>query len=37
MDAHAPAAVDSLAEVRRIDAWAREYSQELARALESEI
>jgi 1-deoxy-D-xylulose-5-phosphate reductoisomerase len=37
MDAHAPASVDSLAEVRRIDAWARAYSQELARELESEI
>jgi 1-deoxy-D-xylulose-5-phosphate reductoisomerase len=37
MDAHAPARVDSLADVRRVDAWARAYSQELARALESEI
>ncbi len=37
MGAHVPASVDSLAEVRRIDAWAREYSQELVRALESKI
>jgi 1-deoxy-D-xylulose-5-phosphate reductoisomerase len=37
MDAHAPASVDSLADVRRIDAWARAYSQELSRELESEI
>jgi len=33
MTAHTPTAVDALAEVRRIDAWARAYSQELARAL----
>jgi len=37
MDAHAPASVASLAEVRRIDAWAREYSQELARELDSKM
>jgi 1-deoxy-D-xylulose-5-phosphate reductoisomerase len=37
MDAHAPAAVTSLADVRRLDGWARAYSQELSRALESEI
>jgi 1-deoxy-D-xylulose-5-phosphate reductoisomerase len=37
MAAHAAASVGSLAEVRRIDAWARAYSQDLSRALESEI
>jgi hypothetical protein len=37
MDAHAPASVASLAEVRQLDSWARTYSQELSRALESKI
>jgi 1-deoxy-D-xylulose-5-phosphate reductoisomerase len=36
MDAHAPAEVRSLAEARRLDQWARAYSQELARAVQSE-
>jgi 1-deoxy-D-xylulose-5-phosphate reductoisomerase len=34
MDAHRPAQVAALAEVRAVDEWAREYSQELARGLE---
>jgi 1-deoxy-D-xylulose-5-phosphate reductoisomerase len=33
MAAHAPSPVDSLADVRRVDRWARVYSQELSRAL----
>jgi len=37
MGAHVPTAVDSLTAIRGIDRWAREYSQELSRALESEI
>jgi 1-deoxy-D-xylulose-5-phosphate reductoisomerase len=37
MDAHPPAPVATLSEVRRVDRWARAYSQELARALQSEI
>jgi len=37
MDAHAPAVVKSLAEVRHVDRWARTYSQELARTLQSEV
>jgi 1-deoxy-D-xylulose-5-phosphate reductoisomerase len=36
MEAHAPAEVRSLAEARRLDHWARAYSQELARAVQSE-
>jgi 1-deoxy-D-xylulose-5-phosphate reductoisomerase len=35
MDAHRPLDVDSLAEVRRVDSWAREYSQEIARGVQS--
>ena len=35
MDAHRPAAVDSLAQVRAVDRWAREYAHEIARGLES--
>lgn len=35
MDRHVPAEVPSLAEVRRLDRWARSCSQELCRALES--
>jgi 1-deoxy-D-xylulose-5-phosphate reductoisomerase len=35
MDAHTPAAVNSLGEVRRLDQWARSYSQELSRTLQS--
>ena len=34
MDGHQPAAVTSLDAVRRLDAWARAYSSELARSLE---
>jgi 1-deoxy-D-xylulose-5-phosphate reductoisomerase len=37
MDAHTPAAVNSLAEIRRLDRWARSYSQELSRTLQSEV
>jgi 1-deoxy-D-xylulose-5-phosphate reductoisomerase len=37
MDAHAPAPVASLAEVRRLDRWARSYSQELSGTLQSEV
>ncbi len=37
MDAHVPAPVESLAAVRRLDGWARAYSQELSRGLESKI
>jgi 1-deoxy-D-xylulose-5-phosphate reductoisomerase len=37
MDAHAPAEVRSLAEARRLDHWARAYSQELARELQSKV
>jgi 1-deoxy-D-xylulose-5-phosphate reductoisomerase len=36
MEAHAPAEVRSLAEARRLDHWARAYSQELARAVQLE-
>ena len=36
MEAHTPAEVRSLAEARRLDHWARAYSQELARAVQSE-
>jgi 1-deoxy-D-xylulose-5-phosphate reductoisomerase len=35
MDAHQPAPVGSLAEVRSVDLWAREYAHEVARGLES--
>ena len=34
MDAHRPSHVTTLAEVRAVDQWAREYSQEIARAVE---
>jgi 1-deoxy-D-xylulose-5-phosphate reductoisomerase len=37
MDAHAPAEVTSLAGVRNVDQWAREYSQELARRVELKV
>jgi 1-deoxy-D-xylulose-5-phosphate reductoisomerase len=37
MDAHQPARVETLAEVRRVDTWARGYSLELARKLQSEV
>jgi len=37
MNAHAPAEVTSLASVRNVDQWAREYSQELARRVESKV
>ena len=35
MTAHQPAEVGSLAAVRAVDAWAREYAREIARGLES--
>ncbi len=37
MDAHQPAEVSTLAEVRSVDRWAREYSQDVAREVESKI
>ena len=37
MDAHRPAEVATLAAVREVDAWAREYAQEMARAVELKV
>jgi 1-deoxy-D-xylulose-5-phosphate reductoisomerase len=37
MDAHRPADVTTLAEVRAVDRWAREYSQEIARGVELKV
>jgi 1-deoxy-D-xylulose-5-phosphate reductoisomerase len=37
MDAHRPARVSTLAEVRSVDGWARDYSLELARKVKSEV
>ena len=37
MDAHEPAELTTLAEVRAVDRWAREYSQEIARGVESKV
>src|SRR5438552_337751 len=37
MDAHRPAQVAALAEVRAVDEWAHEYAQELARGLELKV
>jgi 1-deoxy-D-xylulose-5-phosphate reductoisomerase len=37
MDAHRPAGVGTLAEVREVDRWARECSQEIARGVELKI
>ena len=37
MDAHTPEPAASLAEVRRVDAWARAHASELARELESDV
>ena len=37
MDAHRPAEVGTLAEVRAVDRWARDYSLEIARGVESKI
>jgi len=37
MNAHEPAEVTSLAAVRNVDQWAREYSQELARRVELKV
>jgi 1-deoxy-D-xylulose-5-phosphate reductoisomerase len=37
MDAHRPAHVSALAEVRAVDEWAHEYAQELARGLELKV
>jgi 1-deoxy-D-xylulose-5-phosphate reductoisomerase len=36
MEAHTPAPADTLADVRRVDAWARERAAQLATGLESE-
>ena len=35
IEAHRPAAVDSLAQIHAVDRWAREYAHEIARGLES--
>ena len=37
MDAHTPAEVASLAAVRAVDQWAREFSQEAARGVELKV
>ena len=37
MNAHRPSAVATLAEVRSVDKWAREYSQEIARGVQSKV
>jgi hypothetical protein len=37
MDAHHPAHVTALAEVRAVDEWAHQYAQELARELELKV
>jgi 1-deoxy-D-xylulose-5-phosphate reductoisomerase len=37
MNAHRPSAVATLAEVRSVDKWAREYSQEIARGVQSTV
>src|SRR3954467_5590396 len=37
MDAHVPAEVGTLAAVRAVDRWAREYSRDIARGLELEV
>jgi 1-deoxy-D-xylulose-5-phosphate reductoisomerase len=37
MDAHRPAEVHTLAGVRTVDRWARDYSQEIAREVESKV
>jgi 1-deoxy-D-xylulose-5-phosphate reductoisomerase len=37
MDAHVPAEVGTLAAVRAVDSWARDYSREIARGLELEV
>ena len=37
MDAHRPAQVATLAEVRAVDGWAREYSQNVARGVELHV
>ena len=37
MAAHAPVPVNTLADVRAVDAWARAYSQDVAHGLELKI
>jgi hypothetical protein len=37
MDAHTPEPAATLADVRRVDAWARMHAAELARELELEV
>ena len=37
MDSHEPARVTTLAEVRAVNGWAREYSQEIARGVELKV
>jgi hypothetical protein len=37
MNAHQPAEVATLSAVREVDRWAREYAQEMARAVELKV
>jgi len=37
LDAHAPSEVTTLAEVRSVDSWARDYSRDLARGVELKV
>jgi 1-deoxy-D-xylulose-5-phosphate reductoisomerase len=37
MDAHKPIQVNTLAEVRSVDRWAREYAAKTAREVESKV
>jgi 1-deoxy-D-xylulose-5-phosphate reductoisomerase len=37
LDAHSPEEVCTLAAVRAVDRWAREYAQEIARAVELKV
>jgi 1-deoxy-D-xylulose-5-phosphate reductoisomerase len=37
MDAHRPAEVSTLAQVRAVDGWARDYAREIARAVQLKV
>ena len=37
MDAHRAAEVSTLAQVRAVDEWAREYAQEIVRGIELKV
>jgi 1-deoxy-D-xylulose 5-phosphate reductoisomerase len=37
LDAHATTAVTTLAEVRSVDAWARQYAREVSRGVELKV